>query len=121
MNNNKTNRRAIRSVLLSPGKILPALRRKVGFYEVVKMEKGATKFDGICHKVFEANGEGGDFLENPTGIRCGKCGHELSGYYCEDRLYLIECRDCNIRALVMASGVQQAAYSTLAHVVQPDV
>lgn len=85
------------------------------------MEKGATKFDGICHKVFEANGEGGDFLGNPTGIRCGKCGHELSGYYCEDRLYLIECRDCNIRALVMASGVQQAAYSTLAHVVQPDV
>lgn len=85
------------------------------------MKKGATKFDRICHKVFEANGEGEDFLGNPTGIQCGKCGHELSSYYCEDRLYLIECRCCNIRALVMASSVHQAAYSTFAHAVHPDV
>lgn len=79
------------------------------------MEKGATKFDKLCHKVFSADGEGGDFRGNSTGIQCGRCGRELFNYYCENRLYVIECRSCNVRALVKANAPEEAAYSTLAH------
>lgn len=83
------------------------------------MEKGATKFDKLCHKVFSADGEGGDFRGNSTGIQCGRCGRELFNYYCENRLYVIECRSCNVRALVKANAPEEAAYSTLAHAVYP--
>lgn len=83
------------------------------------MQKGATVFDKLCHKVFAANGNGKDFLLRRCGVQCGMCGYELDTYYCESRLFVVECRKCNTRALVMAGSAQEAAYSTFGHAVYP--
>lgn len=77
--------------------------------------KGATKFDNLCHQIFSANGNGTDYLGRESGIRCGHCGHELGTYYCESRLYLVECRHCKIKALVEARSPSEAAYRTFGH------
>lgn len=83
------------------------------------MEKGATKFDILCHKVFSANGNGTDFLGHGTGVRCGRCACELDAYYCESRLYVVECHHCKTRALVMAGSPKEAAYKTFGWLVEP--
>lgn len=83
------------------------------------MTKGSTKLDKLCHKVFGANGNGSDYLSRETGVSCGYCGHELGAYYCEDRLYLVECHRCNTKALVMAESPADAAYKTFGHAVYP--
>jgi len=36
-------------------------------------------------------------------------------YYCEERLYLIECAVCGTKALTKAGNVVFAAHKTLAH------
>ncbi len=82
-------------------------------------ERGATSFDKLCHKVFSANGNGTDFLSRETGVRCGNCGRELEAYYCESRLYVVECTRCKTRALVMAGSPEEAAYKTFGHGVYP--
>ncbi len=76
------------------------------------MEKGATSFDKLCHKVFSANGNGTDFLSRGTGQRCRWCSNDLEAYYCESRLFVVECHSCKIRALIMANNAQEAAYRT---------
>ena len=83
------------------------------------MEKGATHFDKLCHKVFAANSNGTDFLSRETGVKCGRCGHELEAYYCESRLYIVECSRCKTKALVMANSSKEAAYKTFGHAVHP--
>lgn len=83
------------------------------------MEKGATAFDKLCHKVFAAKGNGYVFMGSDCGVQCGMCGHDLSTYYCESGLYLVECEKCNVRALVMAGNAQEAAYSTFGNAVYP--
>lgn len=35
------------------------------------MEKGATRFDKLCHRLFSANGNGTDYLSRRTGVKCG--------------------------------------------------
>lgn len=50
-------------------------------------KKGGTKFDNFCHAIMGAENDGFDYLARNTGISCGKCGHELKTYYCEERLY----------------------------------
>lgn len=82
-------------------------------------EKGATRFDKLCHQVFAANGNGTDFRGRETGVKCGYCGHELEAYYCESRLYLVECYHCKVRALVEAGSPAKAAYKTFGHAVYP--
>lgn len=79
--------------------------------------KGATKFDQLCHRVFAANGNGTNYRSRETGVRCGYCGHELEAYYCEERLYLVECSCCKTKALVMAGNQAEAAYKTFGHAV----
>lgn len=79
--------------------------------------KGATKFDQMCHKLFEANANGTDYLGRETGVSCGYCGTELEVYYCESQLYLVECHKCKTKALVMARSPKQAAYKTFGHAV----
>lgn len=74
--------------------------------------KGATKFDQLCHRVFAENGNGTDYLSRKTGVQCGSCGHELEAYYCEERLYVVECHYCRTKALVMAGCPADAAYKT---------
>ena len=75
-------------------------------------EYGATKFDNLCHKVFTARDNGIDFLSRKTGISCNHCGNELVAYYCESRLYMVQCRHCKTRAVVMAKSREEAAYKT---------
>lgn len=79
------------------------------------VDLGATKFDNMCHKVFAAKDNGWDFLSRPTGVSCGHCGNELVAYYCESRLYMVQCRHCKIRAVVMAKSSKDAAYQTFGH------
>lgn len=83
------------------------------------MVKGATKFDQLCHQVFAGNGNGTNYRSRGTGVKCGRCGCELETYYCEERLYLVECHCCKTKALVMAGSPQDAAYKTFAHEVYP--
>lgn len=82
-------------------------------------ELGATKFDKLCHKVFAAINNGTDFLSRETGVQCGRCGRELDSYYCESRLYVVECTRCKTRALVMAKSPKEAAYKTFGYQVHP--
>lgn len=83
------------------------------------MQKGAASFDKLCHKVFAANGNGTDFLSHETGVSCGYCGQVLKAYYCENRLYVVECSRCKTRALVMAGNAKEAACKTFGHAVYP--
>lgn len=69
--------------------------------------------------MFSAKGNGKDFLSRETGVRCGYCGHELESYYCEDRLYMVECSRCETKALVMAGNPSEAAYKTFGHALYP--
>lgn len=77
------------------------------------MEKGATMFDKLCHKMFSANGK--NYKARETGVSCGRCGTELEAYYCEERLYLVECHKCKVKALVEARNPRDAAYKTFGH------
>lgn len=81
--------------------------------------KGATKFDQLCHSVFAANGNGRNYYSRKTGVNCGSCGHGLEAYYCEERLYLVECQHCKTKALVVAGSPDEAAYKTFGHAVYP--
>lgn len=83
------------------------------------MMKGATQFDQLCHRVFAANGNGTNYLSRRTGVKCGYCAYELEAYYCEDRLYVVECHHCKTKALVMAGSPEKAAYMTFGHAVYP--
>lgn len=77
--------------------------------------KGATKFDQLCHSVFAANGNEANYYGRKTGVKCGSCGNELEAYYCEERLYLVDCNCCKTKALVMAGNPADAACKTLGH------
>lgn len=79
------------------------------------MMKGASNFDKLCHQVFDGKNDGTNYLAWETDICCGRCGHKLHVYYCEERLYLIECAVCGTKALTKAGNVVFAAYKTLAH------
>lgn len=83
------------------------------------IEKGATRFDKQCHSIFSSNGNGTNYLSRQTGVKCGNCGCDLEAYYCESRLYVVECHHCKIKALVMAGSPAQAAYRTFGHAVYP--
>ena len=76
---------------------------------------GATNFDKLCHRVFDGRNNGTDYLAKDVGVHCGRCGHRLSVYYCEDRLFLVECAACGVKALVKANNAKTAAYRTFAH------
>lgn len=79
------------------------------------MMKGASNFDKLCHQVFDGKNDGTNYLARETDICCGRCGHKLRVYYCEERLYLIECAVCGTKALTKAEDVVFAAHKTLAH------
>lgn len=74
-------------------------------------DKGATEFDKLCHRVFEAK-DGEDYLARKAGVECGNCGTELMAYYCENRLYLVKCESCGMLALITASSPSDAAFQT---------
>ena len=71
--------------------------------------KGATVFEQCCHKVFSGRG----YVPRRSGVACGHCGRELWAYYCEERLFLVECIECSVKALVEARNPKDAAYMAL--------
>ena len=77
------------------------------------MMKGASNFDKLCHQVYNADGNGRDYIGKATGVTCRLCNRPLYAYYCEERLYLVECQPCKIKALVMAENPQAAAYRAI--------
>lgn len=79
-------------------------------------EKGATVFDKLCHKVFDANAK--NYRARSCGVKCG-CGHALEVYYCESQLFLVECWQCETKALVRARSPKDAAYKTFGNEVLP--
>lgn len=86
-----------------------------------RSNKGATLFDQMCHTVndiFKSKNNGHDYLARKTKLSCGKCGHELKTYYCEERLYVVECEYCNVKCLVEARNPDQACYKTMAYPVE---
>ena len=73
-------------------------------------EKGATYLDKLCHKFYDhpkGHGEKTDYV-------CRLCGGPLETYYCEERLYLVQCTDCGTLALVKTANPEDAARVTLA-------
>ena len=75
-----------------------------------EMMKGASNFDKLCHQVYNADGNGRDYIGKATGVTCRLCKSPLYAYYCEERLYLVECKTCKMKALVMAENPQASAY-----------
>ena len=70
-------------------------------------------FDKLCHRVFDGDGHGTNYLSRDIHIRCRICGFSLGVYYCEDRLFLVECEHCHKKALVKSRNPRSAAYETL--------
>lgn len=73
------------------------------------MMKGATDFDKLCHRIYDADSSGKDYLTRRTNVFCENCGHRVYAYYCEDRLFLAECECCEKKVLVKASNPNEAA------------
>lgn len=71
--------------------------------------KGATDFDKLCHRIFDADSTGKDYLARETGVFCENCGNRVSAYYCEERLFLVECECCEKKVLVKAKNQEDAA------------
>lgn len=78
-----------------------------------EMMKGASNFDKLCHQVYNADGNGRDYIGKATGATCRLCKSPLYAYYCEERVYLVECKTCEMKALVKAENPQVAAYRAL--------
>ena len=78
-----------------------------------KREKGATEFDKLCHKLYDAGAE--SCKTSACGVTC-LCGHELETYYCEERLFLVVCHACKTTALVKAGSPREAAFKSFAGV-----
>lgn len=89
--------------------------KQLGVERIGGRMKGASRFDCLCHRVFDAKGDGTDFLARDAGIACGNCGKPLRAYYCEERLYLVDRLVCGTRALTKANNAKTAALKTLAH------
>lgn len=76
--------------------------------------KGATAFDQCCHNVFSGHIDGlYRYAPRRSGVACGHCGYGLWVYYCEERLFLVECPQCRVKALVEARNPKEAAYMSL--------
>lgn len=71
--------------------------------------KGATRFDKLCHAVFDAK-SGCEYKPSGVNLLCDNCGEELKAYYCEEQLYLVDCERCGIKALVKSYSPQAAAH-----------
>lgn len=69
-------------------------------------------YDDMAHLLFKFAAKE-DIPRGTTDVPCVHCGDTLSGYYCEDRLYLIRCKKCGIAALVKASNPIEAAKKSL--------
>ena len=70
---------------------------------------GASELDRSAHAVFAfaAGKRAGGW--RGTGVLCARCGHELKSSYCEERLYMVRCQECETVTLVKAASPAAAA------------
>lgn len=89
------------------GDILDAMedRKKRNGADAQKMQN----IDELCHRLFSADGQGKDYLSREGKVFCENCGSRVRTYYCEDRLYLVECECCEKKVLVKAGNPEEAA------------
>lgn len=80
-------------------------RKKRNGADVQKMQS----IDELCHRLFSADGQGKDYLSRESKVFCENCGSRVRTYYCEDRLYLVECECCEKKVLVKAGNPEEAA------------
>lgn len=73
------------------------------------MGKGASSLDKCAHRVF---GFAIDERDNgwwKMGADCARCGHPLESSYCEERLYMVRCRECGVVSLIEGGSPMKAA------------
>ena len=66
--------------------------------------KNNDKYEVIHESVKRLN----TFLSKPNGYFCIKCGNELKTSYLEERLYCVECNQCETKTLVSANNPTSA-------------
>lgn len=71
------------------------------------MTKGATRFNNVCHTLYDNNTP--FFRANNTHLSCKLCGCDLYAAYCEEQLHCVKCPSCGTTMLVKASGPDEAA------------
>ena len=74
------------------------------------MMNGASNFGKLCHQFYHADGNRRDYSGKATGVTCRLCKSPLYAFYCEERLYLVECKTCKMKAVGRAENPQTAAY-----------
>lgn len=69
---------------------------------------GASELDKCAHRVAMY---AADSLArwNSSGITCHRCGAVLETSYCEERLYMVRCRNCGTVTLTYADSPKAAA------------
>lgn len=70
---------------------------------------GATDVDKAAHRVLLAAESNEGVRWMPSGVKCKTCGGELDTYYCEERLYMVRCRQCEKVVLLKSSCPKFAA------------
>lgn len=69
--------------------------------------------DKAAHQIYAFAMDARNMQHGNVGERCNHCGGHLKVYYCEDRLYLVRCLECEIAALVQANNPSKAACKTI--------
>ena len=69
------------------------------------------EFDEVVRTalVFSLCDEVGGIRFDETSARCHSCGGRLDVHYCESRVYVLRCRDCETVTIVMAHNPKAAA------------
>ncbi|QRN86011.1 hypothetical protein JR334_01905 [Clostridia bacterium] len=65
---------------------------------------GASELDKSAHRVFNFSADKRANGWRETGVRCSRCGYELESSYCEERLYMVRCRNCGTITLVSGNS-----------------
>ena len=78
---------------------------------MITSKKGACDIDKACHGIFDRMGQN---MGKVSNMACGKCGTPLRVYYCEERLYMVSCINCDVKALVKAGNPQEACAKSMA-------
>lgn len=70
--------------------------------------KGASELDKCAHRIYELATSKSEGWHN-TNVNCPNCGEELETSYCEERVYIIRCRNCNKVSISEGKSPQGAA------------
>ena len=70
---------------------------------------GASELDKSAHRAYAHATDKYAEGWRGTGALCARCGRELETSYCEERLYMVRCRQCDTVTLVKAASPAAAA------------